>query len=139
MRRRCWPECYSGLGNLDLLMASEPDCHCKPPWWVLYECFETHKLEEQMPGGSRLPIFRWQLCPVGTWSTHPLHMSCSVGHRNTSSLFLGSERTELVKAMEKQTVLHRGECSLLIKQHGSGSALSSGLITGQCQGDQLNT
>lgn len=84
------------------LWASGPGFHCKLSLVGALCMLWNHQLVKQMPGGSRLPVFRWQPCPAGPWSMHsPSHTSFSVRPRNKPFLFPGSKRKELLKSDEK--------------------------------------
>lgn len=130
-------EAIMGQETWTLPWASEADCHCKPSLVNALYLHWNHKLAKQMPGCSRQPVFRWQPCLVGTWSTHPQSTWAISSAHNKPSLSLG---TESLKSDGKtnQLMLPRGKCSvsfLVVKQSEPGSAVLSELVTGQCQSD----
>lgn len=91
-----------------------------------------------MPGGSRPPIFQVAAMSSGPQEHIPqLLMSCPVRHREKPSLFLGSERMGASEKLSKNKSSSAAlwKTSLLVKQNETGSAISSELVTGQCQGD----
>lgn len=130
VRRRCWPERSSGWETCISDRLQDQTVIARLPWWVLYVLIETITWMSRCLAGAGCLFSDGSRTHWALEHTSPLHMSCSVGHMNKPSLFPASERTELVKAIEKQTVLPCGKSSLsslLLKQNESGSALSSGL------------